>query len=81
MQLFSVDATMFSKLNGTKYATENMKKTPSKVAYNGAKIIFFSTGSAAKMAQKQKSLTTKCPLMQDWVFRLGTIVTCGIIFH
>ena len=30
---------MFSKLNGKKYAPENMKKTPSKVAYNGAKII------------------------------------------
>ena len=47
-----------------------MKKTPSKVAYNGAKIIFFSTGSAAKMAQKQKSRTTKSPLMHDWVLKL-----------
>jgi hypothetical protein len=29
------------------------------------------TGPAAQMAQKQKSLTTKSPLMQDWVFKLG----------
>ena len=32
---------------------------------------FFSTGPAAQTAQKQKSRTTKSPLMQDWVFRLG----------
>ena len=33
----------------------------------------FSTGLAAKMAQKQKSRNTKGPLMQDWVFRLWEI--------
>ena len=27
---------------------------------------FFSTGLAAQTAQKQKSRTTKSPLMQDW---------------
>ena len=32
---------------------------------------FLCTGLAAQMAQKQKSSTTKSPLMQDWVFRLG----------
>ena len=26
---------------------------------------------AAQMAQKQKSCTTKSPLMEDWVLRLG----------
>ena len=33
--------------------------------------LFLCTGLAAQMAQKQKSSTTKSPLMQDWVFRLG----------
>ena len=46
------------------------KKMSSK-AHNRPKIIFFSTGPAAQMAQKQKSRTTKSRLMQDWVFRLG----------
>ena len=32
---------------------------------------FFSTGPAAQTTQKQKSCTTKSPLMLDWVFRLG----------
>ena len=32
---------------------------------------FLCTGSDVQMAQKQKSRTTKSPLMQDWVFRLG----------
>ena len=63
MQLFSADATMFLK----KISPENMKKLPSKVAHNRPKIIFFITGLAAQIAQKQKSRTTKSPLMQDWV--------------
>jgi hypothetical protein len=41
-----------------------MKKPPSKVTQN----FVFVTGLAAQMAQKQKSRTTKSPLMQDWVF-------------
>ena len=32
---------------------------------------FLCTGLAAQTAQKQESRTTKSPLMQDWVFRLG----------
>ena len=48
-----------------------MKKPPSRVAYDRPKITFFSIGPAAQIAQKQKSRTTKSPLMQDWVFRLG----------
>ena len=42
-----------------------------KVAHNRPPNFFFSTGPAAQTAQKQKSRTTKSPLMQDWVFRLG----------
>ena len=32
---------------------------------------FLCTGPAAQMTPKQKSRTTKSPLVQDWVFRLG----------
>ena len=31
---------------------------------------FLRTGPAAQMHQKQKSRTTKSPIMQDWVFRV-----------
>ena len=48
-----------------------MKKLPSKVAHNQHPTFFLCTGPAAQTAQKQKSCTTKSPLMQDWVFRLG----------
>jgi hypothetical protein len=48
-----------------------MKKLPSKVAHNRPPTFFFNTGPAAHTAQKQKSRTSKSPLMQDWVFRLG----------
>ena len=37
---------------------------PSKAAHNQP---------SAKMAQTQKSHTIKSPLMQDWVFRLGSV--------
>ena len=49
-----------------------MKKPPSKVAHNRPPTFFLCTGPAAQTAQKQKSRTTKSPLMQDWVFRLGS---------
>ena len=39
--------------------------------FNFAPNCFFNTSSANQTAQKQKSRTTKSPLMQDWVFRLG----------
>ena len=52
------------------FSAENLKKTPSKVGHNRSPI-FLCTGPAAQMAQEQKSRTTKSPLMQDWVFRLG----------
>ena len=61
MQLFLADAVVFSK---------KLKKTPTKVAHNIPNL-FFSTGLGAQTAQKQRKRTTKSPLMQDWVFRLG----------
>ena len=39
------------------------------------------TGPAAQLAQKQKSRTTKSPLMQDWVFRLGFPISFGRMTH
>ena len=57
---------------------ENMKKLPQKVAHNRPPTFFLCIGPAAQTAQKQKSRTTKSPLMQDWVFRLGLNVTCLI---
>ena len=60
------------------FAPEDMKKPPSKVAQNQIRI-FFSTGPAAQKAQKQKSRTTKSPLMQDWVFRLGIILNRSML--
>ena len=59
---------------------ENMKKTPSKVAHNRPPTFFSCTGPAAQMAQKQKSCTTKSPLMQDWVFRLGQLPIYFVLF-
>ena len=61
----------FKKRFNIFFASENMKKTPSKVAHNQPRIFFFSTGLAAQTAPKQKSCTTESPLMQDWVFRQG----------
>ena len=48
-----------------------MKKSPLKVTHNRPPTFLLCTGSAAQTAQKQKFRTTKSPLMQDWVFRLG----------
>ena len=66
MQLFSADATIFKK----KLPLKTWKTRPQKLLIIGPEL-FFSTGPAAQTAQKQKSLTTKSPLMQDWGFRLG----------
>ena len=71
MQLFSADIMVFSKKN--KNAPENKKKLPSIVAHNRSPAYFFCSGPAAQTAQNQKSLTTKSPLLQDWVFRLGDL--------
>ena len=54
LQLFSAVATMFSL-----FSHKKLKKLPSKVAHNRPKILFFSTGPAAQLAQKQKSFPPK----------------------
>ena len=38
------------------------------------RVVFLCTGPDAQMTKKQKSRTTKSPLMQDWVFRLGPVL-------
>ena len=53
-----------------------MKKLPSKVAQNRPPPFFLCTVPDAQTAQKQKTFTTKSPLMQDWVFRLGSNPLC-----
>ena len=69
MQLFSAVATIFLRILNF-FCPENMKKPSSKVAHNRPNF-FFSTDQATQTVHKQKSCTTKSPLMQDWVFRLG----------
>ena len=71
MQLFSADAIVFKNIYIYFFDPENMKKPPLKVAHNRPPTFFLCTGLAAQTAQKQISRTTKSPLMQDWVFRLG----------
>ena len=64
MQLFSANATVFSKkiLN---VLTLKTWKPLWKLLIIGPQL-FLCTGLAAQTAQKQKSSTTKSPLMQDW---------------
>ena len=69
MQLFSADPTMFSKIFNIFLPLKAWKKHPQKLLIIGPEL-FFITGRSAQTAQKQKSRTTKSPLMQDWVFRL-----------
>jgi len=57
-----------------------MKKPPLKVAHNQPNF-FFSNGPAAQTAQKQKSRTTKSPLLQDWVFSSTGSLTIIAITH
>ena len=66
MQLLSV----FKKNKEKIFDPENLKNVPSIVAHNRPQL-FLCTGPPAQVAQKQISGTTKSPLMQDWVFRLG----------
>ena len=63
MQLFSADATIYTYI----FTPEKMKKPPSKAAHNWPRPFF----SVLVRLPKRKSRTTKSPLMQDWVFRLG----------
>ena len=76
MHFFGEDAIVFSK---TFFDPENMKKNrPQKLLIIGPQL-FLCTGLAAQMAKKQKSRTTKRPLMQDWVFRLGSLCNMQIV--
>jgi hypothetical protein len=71
MQVFSADATMFSKKFKLFFLPlKTWKNHPQKLLIIGPDL-FLCTGLAAQTAQKQKSRSTKSPLMQDWVFRLG----------
>ena len=72
MQLFSADASVFKKTLNLFFDPENMKKFHQKLLIIGP-ILFLCTGPAAQTAQKTKPRTTKSPLMQDWVLRLGLI--------
>ena len=71
MQLFSADEIVFSKKKlGSHYDPENMKKTPSIVAHNHSQLFY-----VLARLPKQKSHCTKGCLIQDWVFRLGSLQT------
>ena len=65
---------VFKKISKKFFAPENIKKLTSKVAHNRPPTFFFCIGPAAKTAQKKKSRTSKSPLLQDWVFRLGLCI-------
>ena len=68
MQLFIADATIFLKKNWN----FSLSLKTWKLLIISPEPIFFSTCPATQTAQRQKSRTTKSPLMQDWVFRLGS---------
>ena len=71
MQLFSADPTMFLKKFNIFFALKTWKNHPQKLLIIGPDF-FLYWPAAAQTAQQQKSHTTKSPLMQDWVFRLGS---------
>ena len=74
MQLFSADATVFSKkLKKKIFDPENMKKLPSKVAHNRHLFsnLFFQYWPGCPNGPKTEIPYLQSPLMQDWVFRLG----------
>ena len=56
MQLFSGDATMFTKKN-----PENMKNLPSKVAHNPPKMIFSVLAKQPKWPKNKSPVPTKAP--------------------
>ena len=69
MHLFGADATKSLKKLTLFLPLKTWKNRPQKLLIVSPDL-FFSTGLAAQTAQKQKSRTTKSPLVQDWVFRL-----------
>ena len=69
LELGTIDAML-----GTLKANKRIRLQPT-LAFLECKSHFYSPGffsALAQMTQKQKSRTLKCPLMQDWVFKLGT---------
>ena len=80
MQLFSAKAIVFSKKKF--WPRKKEKKHPQKLLIIGPQLFFYVLASpAAQMAHKQKSRTTKSPLIQDWVFRLGFQGNANFLFH
>ena len=81
MQLFSADARMFLNIYFLNFLPpKTWKNLTQKLLIIGPEPFFFSTGPAAQTAQKQKSCTTKSPLMQGLVIGLGhqevTVIIC-----
>ena len=70
MQLVSMDTVVLSKKFDIFYP-ENMKKLPSKVVHN-QHATFFMYWPGCPNGPETESCTTKSPLMQDWVSRLGS---------
>ena len=68
--------TLFSKNWKKILPLKTWENCPQKLLIIGP-IYFVSTDLATQTAQKQKHRTTKSPLMQDWVFRLGCWTTPG----
>ena len=81
MQLFSTDAIVFSKKKSNFFFDpEKMKKLPSKVAHNRP-LTFFSV--LARLPKRPKN-RNPVPLMQDWVFRLMSVLNSSTekaLFH
>ena len=61
MQLFSADATTFSKKNlNIFFASENMKKTSTKVAHKRPKLFFFSIANWHRNSPNHIFCSKKC---------------------
>ena len=69
MQLFSADAIVFSRKIQFFLTPKKWKNLPQKLLIIHP-WLFLCTSPAAQTAQKQKSRTTKSPLMQDWILKL-----------
>ena len=74
----SVHYNVFFKKINIFFDPENMKKHPQKLLIIGP--LFLCTGPAAQTFQKQKTRTTKSPLMLDWVFRLACLQKLSTYF-
>ena len=61
MQLFSADATIFKKKINTFFATENMKKFPSKVAHKRSIPFFSVLARLPKWPKNRNPVPPKAP--------------------